>query len=72
MDIKEYIRMIEEHGTQRGLTRTQLAAALNISENYLYRLKNGDRKPGIDFLTSAKRFSPEVKLLTQEYEDSLI
>ncbi len=69
--LKKLLDAIEQQGKERGLSRTQLAALLGISENYLYRLRNGDREPGLDFLTAVRRAFPGLKPLIWEYEESL-
>lgn len=45
---------------ERGLTRTGLAAELGVSEAYLYRLRNGTRGPGVDFLKAIVRTFPDL------------
>lgn len=70
--INELIKALENQAEANGLSRTQLAAKLGVSENYLYRLKDNSRKPGIKLLTSIRREFPGLKPLIWEYEESLI
>jgi len=72
MTIHNLIEAVEAQGKEKRLTRTQLAACLGISENYLYRIKAGDRRPGHKLLTAIRREFPNLKPLIWEYEESLI
>lgn len=69
--IKDLIEALEKQAKEKGLTRTQLAARLGISENYLYRIKTGNRKAGHKLLTAIRREFPNLKPLIWEYEESL-
>ena len=68
--VQNLLEALEDQAKKQGLSRTQLAAKLGISENYMYRIKKGERKPGIDFLTAIRREFPELKEL-EEYLESL-
>jgi len=70
--LDELLEALETQAKARELSRTQLAATLGVSENYIYRLKNGNRKPGIKILTAIRREFPNLKPLIWEYEESLV
>jgi transcriptional regulator with XRE-family HTH domain len=72
MNINELITALESQAKEKGLSRTQLAAQLGISENYLYRIKTGSRRAGHKLLTAIRREFPSLKPLIWEYEESLV
>jgi transcriptional regulator with XRE-family HTH domain len=61
------IEAVEQAGKKRGLSRTQLAAKLGVTENYFYRIKAGDRKPGAKVLSAIMREFPQLQPLVLEY-----
>jgi len=52
-------------------SQTDLASKLGISGNYLYRLRAGDRKPGVDFLSTVINEFPALKPLVDGYIESV-
>lgn len=71
MSMKDLIEALEAQAKSKNLSRTQLAALLGISENYIYRIKSGDRRPGHKLLTAIRREFPNLKPLIWEYEEQL-
>jgi len=71
MTINDLIKALEDQAKTQSLTRTQLAARLGISENYLYRIKTGSRRAGHKLLTAIRREFPNLKPLIWEYEEDL-
>ena len=67
MLINELTNEIEKLAKSKDLTRTQLAALLGISENYLYRIKKGDRNPGRGLLSAIIREFPELQSEVLDY-----
>jgi transcriptional regulator with XRE-family HTH domain len=71
MNAAELVESLEKQAVKVNLTRKQLAIRLGISVNYIYRIKDGSRKPGPKFLRAIRRELPSLKELTYLYEDSL-
>jgi len=71
MTINDLIKALEDQAKTQSLTRTQLAARLGISENYLYRIKTGSRRAGHKLLTAIRREFPNLKPLIWEYEEDI-
>lgn len=69
--MNDLLEAMEAQTKAKGLSRTQLAALLGVSENYLYRIKSGSRRPGHKLLTAIRREFPNLKPLIWEYEESL-
>lgn len=61
---------LEEIRIRNEWSQTDLASHLSVSGNYIYRLRAGDRKPGIDFLSTVINVFPEIKPLVVEYIES--
>jgi transcriptional regulator with XRE-family HTH domain len=57
----ELIEELEKKKDLKGWSRTQLAAALGVSENYFYRIKDGSRKPGAEFLRAVINLFPDME-----------
>jgi predicted transcriptional regulator len=63
----ELLDKLEEKRIKSGWSQTDLASHLGISGNYLYRLRVGDRRPGMDFLSTVMHEFPDLKPLVVRY-----
>jgi transcriptional regulator with XRE-family HTH domain len=63
----ELLDKLEEIRIKNNWSQTDLASHLGVSSNYLYRLRAGDRNPGIDFFSTIMREFPELKPMAIKY-----
>jgi transcriptional regulator with XRE-family HTH domain len=66
----ELLDKLEEERVKNGWSQTDLASKLGISGNYLYRLRAGDRNPGVPFLSIVMREFPHLKPLVISYMEN--
>jgi len=61
---------LETLARAEGLTHTALARRLGISRSYLFRLLNGQRRPGVKFIYGLRaafpQYSPDFFVLPDE------
>lgn len=64
--MKNIIEKIEAYRESKNVSKRVFYGALPISENYIYKLLNESRQPGLQFLTAIANEYPELKSDIQE------
>ena len=63
----ELIEALEAIKKREGLSYAQLATKLGVAENYIYRLKAGDRQPGEKLLHAIMKHYPDLTWLVIKF-----